>query len=463
MADPFYEPLPGAGQKPWSLDGPIQELRQRVTDIDEFIEGPGIESAIATAAAALNPDALSDVFIADQVSNPTSDTNAAVVSLIGDETADILPTALSQAEAAITPDSLGLQKPVVHVILAMGQSNMEGHGLPTNSTTDPVRDNILQYGYNARVLAPASEPLDMVGSPTGVGPALLFARRYMNDVLKSSPRDIAVVVPAAKGSSPLIGTDTDSWQWGGAPGNLSARAVIQTQEAIAAAGVAYPEHEVKVAAILWHQGERDGFNNVSMSDYLTALTTLITNFRITFGDKIPFILGQIVPEAMGDGTRVAINEAHSRAAQTLPRVGFALGKRGMTNDNIHYNAQGQRHMAASMYAEYNRVVVGLSPDVPIQNGSVVEIDMGNLMTVRGKTTVTDASTTVTTITVPFPRKFGAPPVVTTQAHISATGRRVDAYGAGETVDGFSLRYVATNNLTADAIINWIAVGPKLEA
>lgn len=77
MADPFYEPLPAPGQTPWSLNGPIQEIRERIGDVDDFISSDGIAQAIAEAAATLNPEALSDGFIATQLEDTGSATGQA--------------------------------------------------------------------------------------------------------------------------------------------------------------------------------------------------------------------------------------------------------------------------------------------------------------------------------------------------------------------------------------------------
>lgn len=78
MADPFYEPLPTQGQTPWSLSGPIQEIRERISDVDNFIASDGIEQAIAAAAATLTPEPLSDAFIAGRINTSGSDTEVAL-------------------------------------------------------------------------------------------------------------------------------------------------------------------------------------------------------------------------------------------------------------------------------------------------------------------------------------------------------------------------------------------------
>lgn len=74
MADPFDAPLPTTGQKPWSLNPAIEEVRGRVGDVEDYVSGPGIQDAIVEAAAELNPEALSDEFIASQISTSGTST-----------------------------------------------------------------------------------------------------------------------------------------------------------------------------------------------------------------------------------------------------------------------------------------------------------------------------------------------------------------------------------------------------
>lgn len=71
MAEPFDVPLPTTGQKPWSLNPAIEEVRGRVGDVEDYVSGPGIQDAIAEAAASVE---VVDGAVADLVSEPTSET-----------------------------------------------------------------------------------------------------------------------------------------------------------------------------------------------------------------------------------------------------------------------------------------------------------------------------------------------------------------------------------------------------
>lgn len=379
-------------------------------------------------------------------------------------------TAINDNEAAveaIDPESIGAQSKKIRVVFALGQSNMEGRGSPTTSTTDPTNPRIWQYGASGRTLTLASEPLDMVGSSaTGLGPSLQFSRR----LLQTLPADdIVLIIPAALGSSPLIGTIVNAWQWGVNAGNLSARSVIQANEAIAAAATQWPDHEVEVHSILWVQGERDGEPNaVTKAAYQSALETLIAGYRTTFASyndtTIPFVIGQMVPEGLPTGTRMQINEAHSTVPYTTPFTGFALGPVGMHNgDSLHYSAAGQRQLAQSMFEEYQRIQVGLAPTVAIQPAAGPTRTLySNRVTDEGVYSLVNPTTAPQTVTIQFNQPFAAPPIVVAQGNVNGSGEWVMAYTANITATQFVLRTRGGANLTGTFPINWIASGPVYE-
>lgn len=381
----------------------------------------------------------------------TPDSLAGAVATAGEYT-DI-------AVSSITPESIGALKAKVHLVFAMGQSNMEGRGQPTSLTLDPINPRIYQYGADTRELNNATEPLDMPGtSGTGIGPALQFSRHF---VASLPDEDIVIIIPAAKGSSPLIGTINDAWQWGANSNNLSAKAVTQAHEAISAAETLFPEHDIVTSAYLWHQGEKDGDNAVSMSSYRSALSTLIDGFRNEFGNA-PFIIGQMVPEGLSVGTRRAINEAHSRAAIEFNSVGFALGGAGQS-DNIHYNGPGQRRLAREMYRQYTRVVGKLSSDTPVIPASGESPSLQNDWVIQGdELSLSNVGTDPITVTVEFKKPFGGIPHVIAQGHVDGAGRIVSAYTANATETQFSLRYVADRTGGRSQPIRWVAFGPRFE-
>lgn len=110
MADPFYEPLPEMGQKPWDLGGAVQEIRERIAGTDDVIQtgrlSPGgLSQEIALAAGELNPEALSDTFIAAKVNETNSDTRNAVLDLA----MGVSPTWFGAVGDGIADDTAELQ------------------------------------------------------------------------------------------------------------------------------------------------------------------------------------------------------------------------------------------------------------------------------------------------------------------------------------------------------------------
>lgn len=259
----------------------------------------------------------------------------------------------------------GLYSPrTIRIVLGIGQSNMSGRGLINRPTvTDPEVPDIYQYGHKDRTLRVASEPLDMIDTPAGIGPLLQTARRIKQT---SRPGDIIVVVPCGDSGRALIGTSVNVWQWG-ILGGLSERAVAQTREALAAAAVQWPDSRVIVEAILWHQGEADAGAGVPWNEYYNAMQQLIAGFRSEFGSSVPFILGQLVTSGIAlENSKRAINNAHTRIPHYLPRTGIAMGNAEQMGDNHHYDEKGQRLLAANYFREYARVVDGLAPETPLQ-------------------------------------------------------------------------------------------------
>lgn len=86
MAEPFDVPLPTTGQKPWSLNPAIEEVRTRVGDVEDYVSGPGIQDAIAEAAASVE---VNDETVANLVAEPTSETALAVDAKIQPLTSDV--------------------------------------------------------------------------------------------------------------------------------------------------------------------------------------------------------------------------------------------------------------------------------------------------------------------------------------------------------------------------------------
>lgn len=251
----------------------------------------------------------------------------------------------------------------VHVFACDGQSNMSGRGIPYSSFSDPVNSRIKQFpgrGASVGAIIPASEPLIMHDTASGIGPALQFARNLLSTL---PAEDIILLVPNAHGGTMLPTTTTPlGWRWGVA-GNLSAQAVANTTAALAAAALAYPGATVTLDAVLWLEGETAGTNSIAGSVYQTDLDALITGYRTYYGiPNLPFIMGGMVVEALSVGTRTDINIVHSDTPYRMSYTGWTPGVAGKQNgDNLHYNSAGQVEVGKGMFNEYLRVVSGRRP------------------------------------------------------------------------------------------------------
>lgn len=240
------------------------------------------------------------------------------------------------------------------IIILAGQSNMAGVGTPYGPKTDPEHPKIFQFSQ-ASTIIPATEPLDMPAGAGGIGPGFQFARHYVAAGLNGD-RDV-LLVPAARGGTPLV-TTTEARTWNpNVTGNFYDEQIAHIQGAMAAAGA-----ESRVVTALWLQGEADGERLETRAEYSTVLDQLIAGFRTVTGEpNLPFILGQMVPERLYDGTRHDINLAHWDTPNRDTWAGFveSPNHHHMPGDTNHFNAAGQRIIGARMFDAYQRVSVGL--------------------------------------------------------------------------------------------------------
>lgn len=273
---------------------------------------------------------------------------------------------IEEALRLIGPDvkklSAAALPPGYDIVLLMGQSNMSGRGGIANAAiTDAVHPSIFQYatktanGQTANTIVAASEPLNMVDTPTGIGPGLQFARWYASRRLARGRK--VLLVPVARGGSPLSSTATTGWRRGVA-GNLYANALTQARGALAAAGA-----DARFVAALWLQGETDGDNSTTAATYQSDLDALIQGLRDDLAvPALPFIVGTMVPEYLSTGTRTAIDGVHRDTPNRLRYTDVAVGASNANNaDGNHYNAAGQRLNGKSFFDAYERLTSGLAP------------------------------------------------------------------------------------------------------
>ena len=243
--------------------------------------------------------------------------------------------------AGVTPVQAAEKVTVLHVFVAVGQSNMSGRGLPSGTTDNPQDSRIFQYGAKLRTLGKATIPLDMLDTATGISPATAFAREY----LKYQPGNVGVlIIPAAHGATAFTSSvATRTWSVGTASApkfDLPSLAVTQTRQGIAAAEKA--GYTVKLTGILWHQGEGNWW--MSTSAYSAKLDQLIAYFRSRLGaPRLPFVVGGLAPEGIAAQPGSAnVDKSHKATPARVPYTGFAPSMAGGVNtgDRFHFSRTG---------------------------------------------------------------------------------------------------------------------------
>lgn len=308
----------------------------------------------AGAAAATRPDALPcDEDIARLVADPTSATHQALLTLL-------TPTAAAAAQPApngrVDPRQAGYD-----VVLLLGQSNMQGCGLPFDPVIDVELDGIDQLAGSGpragRVIA-ASEPLCHVesvrvdGRPA-VGPGFEFARQLW---LGQQAGRKVLLVPAALGGTSITGNADYSWD----PDNTTARTNLFRRALETGKQALELNPHNRLAAILWHQGEADAVLGASESWYRSKLLQVIDQLRAALGPA-PFLIGSMVPEWLPDDPgRRGIEAAHRSIPALRQQTAFVEGPAGAGQDTgqIHYSASGARELGLRFYRAFEAETAG---------------------------------------------------------------------------------------------------------
>lgn len=284
-------------------------------------------------------------------------------------------------------DTAGVARPRVHLILAIGQSNMSGRGTPYGPTTDPEHPRIWQLGADETVIKAAEEPLEHRDHvDLGIGPSFPFCRLLAQDI---GPDDQIVIIPAAHGGTQLSSNSTNAWRFG-TVGGLTERALAQTADAITLAQAKWTDHTVGLTAVLWAQGEADRGGSISGATYKADYDALIAGIRETYPD-VPFITSGLVPEGLYKNTSIDIHNVHLTTPRTTPNTGFTGGVVGHSADETHYDAAGQRLIAQGLKAEYDRIIAGNPKSLDIND--TFPYDGPLLIVPEGNAWVRHASTT----------------------------------------------------------------------
>lgn len=227
-----------------------------------------------------------------------------------------------------------------HLFLVAGQSNTL-FGSALSADPDEVTRPNIQVHTVAGDVELAQEPMPSTDIRAGhIGFSLAFAKEFTR---KRPYASVGIIHNGVSNTGITPGVTLDRW----APVNndLHAQAVSRVNTVLAA----HPSY--RFSGILWHQGERDGDDNVDQATYATNLDLVISTFRsqITGAANVPFILGQIA-DVYTPGTmaqiKAAVNDTPNRVTNTAVIANGGLA----TFDGVHFSAASQRTMG-SLYEQ----------------------------------------------------------------------------------------------------------------
>lgn len=339
---------------------------------------------------------------------------------------------------ALTPVS------VLHVFLAVGQSNMSGRGLPSGTTDQPGDNRIFQYGAKERTFRSATIPLDMLDTARGISPATAFARQY----LRYQPANVGVlIIPAAHGATAFTNSvATRTWSVGAASApefDLPSLALTQTRQGIAAAGAA--GYAVGLKGILWHQGEGNWW--MSTSAYSAKLDELISFFRSGLAaPNLPFVVGGLAPEGIAAKPGlVNVDKSHKATPARVAYTGFAPSMTGgvYANDSFHFSRTGVDYLG-KMY------VIGYAKAAKVPYGPIPKISG----TVKVGSTLTA-----------LPGYWGLAPVTLSyqwyRSHIAIFGATASSYKVGSGDAGRTITVKVTGSKTGYTSSSRTSAGTKV--
>lgn len=275
----------------------------------------------------------------------SSNDGAAVTFPSGSKTVSCSILSYFLANGVTNPDDVGFD-----IILCAGQSNMAG-----SATSDPLIDvgdpgRVFQWANSSadtasyRKIITGVDPLYMPnGIRTGLtGPATWAAKAYMGTVPANRK---VLLISCAVGSTGLVGA---FWEAGSPGGQYYERAIQESNLAIAAALLLYPNS--RFVGTLWAQGEADSLNGTTQAQYATGLKAVIAGFRtrITGAAGSWFIMSGMTPEGIAaQAGAIPINAAHIQVAAETDKCVFLPGFSGYAS-GVHYTGPGVRIMGSKM-------------------------------------------------------------------------------------------------------------------
>ena len=230
------------------------------------------------------------------------------------------------------------------IIIVAGQSNAEGYSLGYNPELDPPDKRVFQfpsYGNSKDEIIAAVDPLfhsDVVDTKNRIGFAMTFARMYVN----AYPNRNLIIIPVAK-----AGTSTNNWL---DDGQLNF-AISQINALLA------KNPTLKVRAILWHQGESDVSNQISLDIFKSNLTKILTDFRTKpiVKNTAPILVGGLLPAFIDSNPKYTDYQNVLKNIGHLVNKSFYVDSTDLTGeDPLHFDANSERELGKRYFEIYQK-------------------------------------------------------------------------------------------------------------
>jgi hypothetical protein len=212
-----------------------------------------------------------------------------------------------------------------HVFLLMGQSNMAGRAKAGPGDEAPLEGALLLNDKGQ--WEPAVQPLNKYG-PDSKKPQVCLGGDFARALREARPEVRVGLIVHARGATAIA-----EWR---ADGTLYPGALARVK----AAGV-------KLAGVLWHQGE----HNFKDEAYAEKLAELIGRLRKDLDDpKLPFICGEIC------SPKSIVNQQMHKCAAETPRTAVARAEDLKKFDAFHFDRPsvkllGERYAQAWLHLD----------------------------------------------------------------------------------------------------------------
>lgn len=291
----------------------------------------------------------------------------------------IVPLALALSAALIAPSQSHAQDRPVKVFILAGQSNMVGHGKPTNglnpefdpaATSGPtsvreipggigslawavktmpnayghggkhplvdangewiIRDDVYTYSL-IEVFNDKDKPGQLTKGNTrkgahtvGFGKGSWIGPEYgFGMVVGKAMKEDILIIKVASGGTSLYGdwrSPTTVRKRGGEVGYMWPHMLGTVKHVLDNLGTEFPEYKgrkVEIAGFGWHQGFNDTVHETEKNNYGPSLVDFIADVRSLYGSKLPIVIGttSMFPEVK---PRTPVELAQMRVAKADP-------------------------------------------------------------------------------------------------------------------------------------------------